>query len=134
MNTTLKIFLSLMILNLSVGLAQDTQQIQLTPQVARLVVTDLIEGDSAKEQLKILAKKADLLVEQLSLKDSIITKKDNVILNYETIIGKRSEQLTISQDLSKQLQKDLKKQKARTRLFQYSSGALIVAAVVLGSL
>jgi len=123
-----------MILNLSVGLAQDTQQIQLQPRVARLVVTDLIEGDSAKEQLKIIAKKADLLVEQLSLKDSIITKKDNVILNYETIIGKRSEQLTISQDLSKQLQKDLKKQKARTRLFQYSSGALIVAAVVLGSL
>lgn len=125
MNTTLKIFLTLMILNLSVGLAQDTQQIQLTPRVARLVVTDLIEGDSAKEQIKVLAKEADLLSKQISVKDSIIFKKDNIILNYEEIIGSKTEQLQLQQELSSKLKKDLKKQKFKTKMF--AGGGIILA-------
>lgn len=131
MNTTLKIFLSLMILNLSVGLAQDTQQIQLTPQVARLVVTDLIEGDSAKEQLKALAKEADLLYSQIVLKDSIISKKDKMILNYEEIIGSKSKQLQLQQELTNKLKLDLKKTQLKNKLTVGAGIALVIGAITV---
>ncbi len=131
MNTTLKIFLSLMILNLSVGLAQDTQQIQLTPQVARLVVTDLIEGDSAKEQLKALSKEADLLYSQIVLKDSIISKKDKMILNYEEIIGSKSKQLQLQQELTNKLKLDLKKTQLKNKLTVGAGIALVIGAITV---
>lgn len=131
MNTTLKIFLSLMILNLSVGLAQDTQQIQLTPQVARLVVTDLIEGDSAKDQLKALSKEADLLYSQIILKDSIIFKKDKMILNYEEIIGSKSKQLQLQQELTNKLKLDLKKTQLKNKLTVGAGIALVIGAITV---
>lgn len=131
MNTTLKMFLSLMILNLSFGLAQDTQQIQLTPQVARLVVTDLLEGDQAKLEVKLLDQEVILLKDKIAVLDSILGKKDNIITNYEEIIGKKDNQLNLSSELSKKLQTDLKKQKAKTKLFQMSSGAVAIVALAL---
>lgn len=134
MNTTLKIFLILMTLNLSVGLAQDIQKIQLKPRVARLVVTDLIEGDAAKEQLIFLDKEVKLLKDKVSVLDSIIVKKDKIIFNYEEIIGTKDEQLNLSLELSKKLQFDLKKQKAKTKIFKMGSGAAIVGILALSVL
>ena len=131
MNTTLKIFLSLMILNLSVGLAQDTQQIQLAPKVARLVVTDLLEGDQAKLEVKLLDQQVTLLKDKIKVLDSIAGKKDAIISNYEDILGKKDNQLNLSSELSKKLQADLKKQKAKAKLFQMGSGVLAIAAIAL---
>ena len=131
MNTTLKMFLSLMILNLSFGLAQDTQQIQLAPKVARLVVTDLLEGDQAKLEVKLLDQQVTLLKDKIKVLDSIAGKKDAIISNYEEILGKKDNQLNLSSELSKKLQTDLKKQKAKTKLFQMGSGVFAVAGILL---
>ena len=131
MNTTLKMFLSLMILNLSVGLSQDTQQIQLAPKVARLVVTDLLEGDQAKLEVKLLDQEVTLLKDKIKVLDSIAGKKDAIISNYEEILGKKDNQLNLSSELSKKLQTDLKKQKAKTKLFQMGSGVFAVAGILL---
>ena len=130
MNTTLKTFLSLMILNLSVGLAQDTQQIQLAPKVARLVVTDLLEGDQAKLEVKILDEEVTLLKDKIAILDSVIGKKNSIITNYEEILGKKNNQLNLSSELSKKLQTDLKKQKAKTKLFQFGTGGLVLILTV----
>jgi len=131
MNTTLKMFLSLMILNLSYGLAQDTQLIQLEPKVARLVVTDLLEGDKAKLEVKLLDEEVVLLKDKILLLDSIIGKKDMILIYYEQIIGTKDEQLGVSQKLSKKLQADLKLQKAKTKIFQLGSGAAVIGILAL---
>jgi len=120
-----------MILNLSVGLAQDTQQIQLAPKVARLVVTDLLEGDQAKLEVKLLDQQVTLLKDKIKVLDSIAGKKDVIISNYEEILGKKDNQLNLSSELSKKLQTDLKKQKAKTKLFQMGSGVFAVAGILL---
>jgi len=120
-----------MILNLSVGLAQDTQQIQLAPKVARLVVTDLLEGDQAKLEVKLLDQQVTLLKDKIKVLDSIAGKKDAIISNYEDILGKKDNQLNLSSELSKKLQADLKKQKAKAKLFQMGSGVLAIAAIAL---
>jgi len=72
-----------------------------------------------------------LLKEKLLIKDSIILKKDGIITNYEEILGKKDDQLNLSSELSKKLQTDLKKQKAKTKLFQMGSGVFAVVAIIL---
>ena len=134
MNTTLKIFLSLMTLNLSIGLAQDTQQIQLKPQVARLVVTDLLEGDQAKLEVKLLDEQVTLLKDRIYIADSILGKKDAIIQNYEEILGKKDDQLGISKELSKKLQTTIKKEKAKRKLYQLGTGGLLLAVLALSAL
>ena len=122
-----------MILSWNVGLSQDTQ-IQIQSNIAKLVVTDLIEGDSAKEQIKALAKEADLLMANLIVKDSIIKKNDGIIMNYEEIVGTRDEQLKVASDLSKKLNTDLKKQKAKTKIFQMGTGTAILGVLIISIL
>ena len=52
-------------------------------------------------------------------------------MNFENILLAKSDQLAISQELSLKLQTDLKKQKAKTKLFQLGSGALVVGGILL---
>ena len=97
-----------MILNLNVGYSQDTT-IELEYDIARLVIEDLIKGDASKEELFLFKDQIKVLESKISLKDSIILKKNDIIGNYESIMGKQTEQLSSIKDLSKQLQLDLKK-------------------------
>ena len=122
-----------MILSLNVGYSQDTT-IELEYKIARLVINDLVSGDQAKEELFLTQDQIKILNQKISLKDSIILKQSLKITNYEEIIGTRSEQLKLSKDLSTQLQGDLKKQKAKTKLFQLGGASVVVGALVLSVL
>ncbi len=99
--------------------------------IAKLVIKDLVIGDGAKEELSLLNNKLTLLESKVNLKDSIITNLNESVLNFESILATKSDQLAISRELSDKLQADLKKQKARTKLFQLGSGALVVGGIVL---
>lgn len=119
-----------MILNLNVGYSQDTT-IELEYDIARLVIEDLIKGDASKEELFLSKNQIKVLESKISLKDSIIIKNNDIIGNYESIIGKQTEQLSSIKDLSKQLQLDLKKQKAKTKLFKLGGTTVLIGAVIL---
>ena len=106
-------------------------KIQLKKPIARLVIKDLIIGDGAKEELKLLSNKLGLLETKIVVKDSVIFNLNKSVMNFENILLAKSDQLAISQELSLKLQTDLKKQKAKTKLFQLGSGALVVGGIVL---
>lgn len=122
-----------MILNLNVGYSQDTT-IELEHKIARLIIEDLITGDQAKEDLLFTQEQFGFLTQKISLKDSIIFKQSLKIGNYEDIIGTRSEQLKLSKDLSTQLKLDLKKQKAKTKLFKIGGTTVLIGALLLAAL
>jgi len=122
-----------MILNLNVGYSQDTT-IELEHKIARLIIEDLITGDQAKEDLLFTQEQFGFLTQKISLKDSIIFKQSLKISNYEDIIGTRSEQLKLSKDLSTQLKLDLKKQKAKTKLFKIGGTTVLIGALLLAAL
>tara|TARA_Y100000592_G_C5465792_1_gene316627 strand:- start:979 stop:1341 length:363 start_codon:yes stop_codon:yes gene_type:complete len=105
--------------------------IQLKKPIARLVIKDLITGDGALEELSLINNKLNLLEVKLNLKDSIIQSLDERVLNFRSILDTKSDQLEISRNLSEKLQADLKKQRAKTRLFQYGTGAAIVGIILL---
>ena len=107
----LMLLIALMMMS-SKGFSQnvtDSTSIQLKKPVAKLVIKDLITGDGAKNELALTLDKVLLFEEKISLKDSIILNLNNQVKNYNSIISTKSDQLLLSQKLSKKLQKDLKK-------------------------
>jgi len=107
------------------------KSIQLKTPIAKLVIKDLIKGDGAKIEINILGTKLSLLETKLFLKDSIIINLNKSVVTFENILYTKKSQLDIAQELSQRLQNDLKKQKVKTKLFQFGSGALLVGAIIL---
>tara|TARA_B100000900_G_scaffold357287_1_gene327494 strand:- start:3715 stop:4128 length:414 start_codon:yes stop_codon:yes gene_type:complete len=104
----------------------DSTSIQLKKPIARLVIKDLITGDGAKNELALTLDKIQLLEQKVVLKDSVILNLTSQVGNFESIMSTKSDQLALSQELSKKLQTDLKKQKLKTKLM---GGAGILVAV-----
>jgi len=119
-----------MILSSSFGYSQDTK-IKLSNNIARLIVKDLILGDKSQKELFLTKQQINILNSKVSLKDSIISKQIDMIQNYSDMISTRDEQLFTSSKLSKKLNLDLKKQKAKTKLFQLGGTTVLVGALVL---
>ena len=118
----------LMIMSLK-GFSQnvtDSTSIQLKKPIAKLVIKDLITGDGVKEELSLSISKIRLLEQKIVLKDSVIKNLDFKVGNFESIMLTKTDQLALSQELSKRLQSDLKKQKLKTKLM---GGAGIIAVV-----
>jgi len=74
--------------------------------------------------------KIQLLNQKINLKDSIILNLTYKNDNFENILLSTKNQLDLSQELSKKLQTDLKKQKAKTKLYG-GAGILLAGAAVL---
>ena len=110
------IFISMMSLNVFSQSVIDSTLIRLKKPVARLVIKDLIAGDSYKEELSIVSDKVALLENKIVLKDSI----ENILLykidNLNLIISNTNTQLSLTNNLNKKLTSDLKKQKIKTKL------------------
>jgi|TARA_R110001592_G_scaffold186763_1_gene431184 hypothetical protein len=100
--------------------------IQLNKPIVRLVIKDLIQGDGNKKELIIVNNKINLLEKKVVIKDSVIDKLNERVLNFESMLNTKSNQIILSQELSLRLQTDLKKQKVKTKLM---SGAGIVAVI-----
>jgi hypothetical protein len=100
--------------------------------VAREIIKDLIKGDAAIEQLEVFEKQVETLELKVTLKDSVIFNLQQQVNNLSQIEQDKSKQLGLSQELSEQLNKDLKKQKAKNFLLKLTNtGVIVVAAIVL---
>jgi len=104
----------------------DTTKIQLKKPIARLVIKDLIIGDGAQKEIKLLSNKLNLLESKVFIKDSVIFNLNERVTNFESMLNTQSDQIALSRELSAKLQLDLKKQKVKTKLM---SGAGIIAVV-----
>ena len=94
----------------------DSTTIRLKKPIARLVIKDLIKGDGNKQEIILLGDKINILNQKGILKDSIISNLDLQINNFNSILFQKSNQLEVSQELTKKLQLDLKKQKFKNKL------------------
>jgi len=101
----------------------DTTKVVLSPEVAKQIVKDLIMYDGCKEELKLTQDKVIKLEEREIQKDTIISllkDKDN---NNQFIISQKDQQIKLYDDMSKDLQKELKSQKRTT--FLYKAGTVL---------
>ena len=124
------IFLMMMSWSSFSQIATDSISIQLEKQIAKLIIKDLLLGDSYKNELKLIDTKIDILGQKLVLKDSIIFNLESKSNNFESILLNKQDQLFLSQELSRKLQTDLKKQKVKTKLMG-GAGILIAAGAII---
>ncbi len=101
---------------------------------AKLVIKDILSGDGAKAELVEANKVIDLQKGQISLyiqKDSL---KDQKIGNLNTIIDKKDQQITLYDNMSKDLQKELKAQQLKTKFYKAGSVLGITVAIITTTL
>ena len=108
----------------------DTTKIQLKKPIARLVIKDLIVGDGAKEEIKLLSNKLNLLETKIVVKDSVIFNLNERIMNFESMLNTQSSQIALSKELNYKLPLDLKNQKVKTKLTT-GAGILVAAGILL---
>jgi hypothetical protein len=105
----------------------DSTSIQLKKPIVRLVIKDLITGDSFKKELNLITIKYSLLENKVILKDSVINNLNFQINNFNSILSTKGSQLEVTQELNNKLKLEIKKQKFKNKL---TAGAGVVAILV----
>ena len=101
----------------------DTTKIRLKVPVAKLAIKDIIKGDGCEVELKLTQEKLLKTEEREKEKDSQIVFLEEKVKNNNFMLGKKDQQLKVSEDLSKSLHKELKGQ--RTKTFLWKVGTFI---------
>lgn len=83
-----------------------------------MVIKDLVTFDGVKLELLETKELLRLSNDKLTLKDSVITNLNDKVFNLEDIINKKDEQFGLESEKSKQLEKELKRQKRNTFLWK----------------
>ena len=125
------ILLGMMSLN---GFSQNvinSTSIQLKKPIVRLVIKDLITGDSFKQELSLINTKYSLLKNKIILKDSVINNLNFQINNFNSILDTKGSQLILSQQLNEKLKLEVKKQKFKNKLTAGAGVVAVLAALLL---
>ena len=125
------ILLGMMSLNSFSQNVIDSTSIQLKKPIARLVIKDLITGDSFKQELSLINTKYSLLENKIILKDSVINNLNFQINNFNSILDTKGSQLVLSQQLNEKLKLEVKKQKFKNKLTAGAGVVAVLAAVLL---
>jgi len=96
--------------------------------VVRLIMKDLLSGDSAKAQLKLTEQQLLETEKKVSLKDSVIITLRSKEENYLSTIQAEREKYKIVEDFSKKLQSELKKEKVKNK-FKSIVGTAAIAVL-----
>lgn len=124
-----RILLIILLLVSFKSFSQNDTIVSLREPVAKLVIKDLIEGDGTKVELISTIELLKLEQKKVVLKDSVIGTLNIKVLNLEDIIGKKDDQFSLEREKSKQLEKELKRQRRKT--FLYKVGTYIGAGALL---
>ena len=112
----------------------DTSLVVLPEPIARAVIKELLLGDANKKELDATIIKLSLVEQKVAIKDSVISSLELQLANLKAADVERIQQLDKYNQMTTQLETDLKKEKGIKRLYQASSGVLVAAALLLGIL
>jgi len=108
----------------------DSTSIRLKKPIARLVIKDLIIGDSFKDELKLITTKYSLLENKVVLKDSVINNLNFQISNFNSILETKGSQLEFTKQLNDKLKLEIKKQKIKNKILG-GAGLVALGGVIL---
>lgn len=97
-----------------------------TPLV-RLIIKDLLSGDSAKAMLKLSEEHIDSLVRKTYVQDSVIGVHQEKEKNFDTIIGYERDKFGTLQTYTTKIEGELKTEKAKSKLLRWANYGLIGA-------
>ena len=94
--------------------------------VVKQIMKDLLIGDQAKAQLKLSDSLLVLTEQKVQIQDSIIGNMKHKEDNYLKEIDIQNQKYVISENYSKQLEKDLKKLKVKNKFTSILSSSTIL--------
>lgn len=109
----------------------DTTKIRLKVPVAKLAIKDILKGDGCQLELKETQLKVIKLETREKEKDSHIVFLEEKDKNNNFMLGKKDEQLKVSEELTNSLHKELKGQRTKTFLWKVGTYAGIIASTYL---
>ena len=99
--------------------------------VVKLIIKDLISGDSAKAQLKLTEEQLKHTEKLVSLKDSIIIKQEEKFVIYDQILLQKDNKIKVMDDKISDVNKELKKEKFKNKLTKILGSSLTAILAVL---
>ena len=111
--------------------SSDTTKVRLKVPVAKLVIKDILKGDGCEVELKLTQEKLLKTEEREKEKDSHIVLLEEKDKNNNFMLGKKDEQLKVSEELTNSLHKELKGQRTKTFLWKVGTYAGIIASTYL---
>ncbi len=112
-------------------ISSDTTKVRLKVPVAKLAIKDILKGDGCEVELKLTQEKLIKTEEREKEKDSHIVLLEEKDKNNNFMLGKKDEQLKISEELTNSLHKELKGQRTKTFLWKVGTYAGIIASTYL---
>lgn len=109
---------------------QDTTGISLPGTVAKEVVKDLILGDRAKEEVKVLEEMVLLQSKKNAILDSLNQVLYNRIGNYVKIIDIKDKQFETVTKLNNVLEDSLKTQRRKTSFYKVTTVMGVTASLI----
>lgn len=96
---------------------------------AKLIVKDLIYGDTKQRELIEITNLLELTKTKLTLKTQLATTLQDKVVNLQTIIDSKTDQYKLQDELSKSLKKELRAEKRKSALYKIGTGVGVVAAL-----
>jgi hypothetical protein len=121
----------LLLTSLSSFSQTDTTKVRLKVPVAKLVIKDIIKGDGCHLELKETQEKLIKTEEREKEKDVHIVFLEEKDKNNNFMLGKKDEQLKVSEELTNSLHKEIKGQRTKTFLWKVGTYAGIIASTYL---
>ena len=109
----------------------DSTKIQLTKPVAKLVIKDLIQFDGLSKEMMTMQTILTETNNKLLTQGTLVANLKTQVTNYQSIIDEKDAQMIEASKLSKELQKELKKQARAKKLYQVGSTVGVVALALL---
>jgi hypothetical protein len=111
--------------------SSDTTKVRLKVPVAKLAIKDIIKGDGCQLELKETQVKLIKTEEREKEKDSHIVFLEEKDKNNNFMLGKKDQQLKVSEELTNSLHKELKGQRTKTFLWKVGTFAGILTSTYL---
>ena len=108
----------------------DSTSIRLQKPIVRLVIKDLITGDSFKKELSLITTKYSFLENKVVLKDSVINNLNFQINNFNSILSTKGSQLEFTKQLNDKLRLEINKQRLKNKILG-GAGLVAIGGVIL---
>jgi hypothetical protein len=95
--------------------------------VVKLIIKDLMSGDSAKSQLKLVEDQLLKTEKKVELKDTVISLLRIKESNYNVIIDAQNQKYSTLETHTKKVEWDLKKEKVKNKFTSVLSGVAVAA-------
>ena len=95
--------------------------IQLTKPVARFVIKDLVQFDGLTKEMQAMQEILNETNSKLNTQGELVANLKTQVLNYQSQMEKKDNQLNAQKNATQSLQKSLKKERRKTKMYQIGS-------------